>query len=153
MPPARTRASTTRTNNTFLRGQQRSDKDGKVEFKTIYPGWYMGRTPHIHCKVHVNGSTVHTGQFFFDESVSAKVYSKGVYASRGTQDTTNAEDGIFAGSQGRSTLKVSRRRNKKGKKVDGYLGKLEPRRHPALTLAPPAFFRPRRGGGVAFSLF
>src|SRR5205814_2025287 len=44
----------------FLRGHQKSDARGRVRFDTIYPGWYMGRTPHIHLQVHVGGSVVHT---------------------------------------------------------------------------------------------
>jgi protocatechuate 3,4-dioxygenase beta subunit len=35
-------------NNKALRGIQISDKDGAVEFETIIPGHYMGRTNHIH---------------------------------------------------------------------------------------------------------
>ena len=37
-------------NNKALRGIQISDKDGAVEFETIIPGHYMGRTNHIHGK-------------------------------------------------------------------------------------------------------
>ena len=72
-----------------------------------------------------DGNTVHTGQLFFDERTTATVYSKGVYAADGAQDTTNATDGIFSASGGKSTLKLSRRRNKKGRKIDGYLGQLK----------------------------
>ncbi|OCF32088.1 dioxygenase subfamily protein [Kwoniella heveanensis BCC8398] len=39
-------------NSTFLRGIQQADQDGKVTFNTIFPGWYPGRTIHIHLKVH-----------------------------------------------------------------------------------------------------
>jgi hypothetical protein len=42
---------------TFLRGIQLTNADGMAEFMTIYPGWYQGRTVHIHLKVHVGGST------------------------------------------------------------------------------------------------
>src|SRR5947209_815828 len=35
----------------FLRGSQTSDKNGDVNFTTVYPGWYNGRTVHIHAKV------------------------------------------------------------------------------------------------------
>ncbi len=112
------------TNSTYLRGQQRSDRRGKLEFLTIYPGWYPGRTPHIHVKVHIGGDTVHIGQLFFDESVTVKVYTRGAYAGRGPQDTTNSEDGIFSGSGGRSTLKLRRRRNRNRKRINGYAGKL-----------------------------
>ncbi len=33
---------------TLLRGYQRTDADGVVEFKALYPGRYPGRTPHVH---------------------------------------------------------------------------------------------------------
>jgi protocatechuate 3,4-dioxygenase beta subunit len=36
----------------FLRGRQRTDSNGMVAFHTIYPGWYPGRTVHIHLTVH-----------------------------------------------------------------------------------------------------
>ena len=36
---------------TFLRGAQVTNSEGIVQFTTIYPGWYMGRTVHIHAKV------------------------------------------------------------------------------------------------------
>lgn len=41
---------------TFLRGVQPTDADGAAEFLTIYPGWYAGRTVHIHMQVHVGGT-------------------------------------------------------------------------------------------------
>ena len=36
------------TKTRYLRGHQRSDALGKASFLTIFPGWYRGRTPHIH---------------------------------------------------------------------------------------------------------
>ena len=59
---------------TFLRGIQRTDAKGVARFDTIYPGWYQGRAVHIHVKVHVSGSVVHTGQLFFDDSLTDAVY-------------------------------------------------------------------------------
>jgi protocatechuate 3,4-dioxygenase beta subunit len=50
---------------TFLRGAQVTDRDGVVEFTTIYPGSYPGRTRHIHAKVHLDRRTVLTTQFYF----------------------------------------------------------------------------------------
>jgi protocatechuate 3,4-dioxygenase beta subunit len=47
---------------TWLRGIQRTNARGQVRFETILPGWYPGRTPHIHMKVFVSGSEIHTGQ-------------------------------------------------------------------------------------------
>jgi len=95
---------------TFLRGRQVSDRKGKVLFDTIYPGWYTGRTPHIHVKVHVSGTTVHTGQLYFDDTVTRAVYQKEPYAARGAADTTNTTDGIYASGGTQSQLGLRRRR-------------------------------------------
>ena len=59
------------TGQTFMRGSQLTGNDGRVKFFTIYPGWYQGRTPHIHLKVHVGGDVVHTGQLFMSERITA----------------------------------------------------------------------------------
>ena len=53
---------------TFLRGIQRTDAKGLATFVTIFPGWYQGRTTHIHVKVHLGGNVVHTGQLYFPEA-------------------------------------------------------------------------------------
>ena len=94
----------------FLRGHQRSDAKGRARFDTIYPGWYPGRTPHIHLKVHVGGAEVHTGQLFFDDRTSASVYRTSEYESRGEPDTTNGTDSIYAAAgAGEATVRVARR--------------------------------------------
>jgi protocatechuate 3,4-dioxygenase beta subunit len=80
---------------TFLRGVQMSDAEGKVTFTTIYPGWYQGRATHIHVDVGVGGRSVKVTQIAFPEDVTAAVYRTGVYASRGQNPTTNAQDGVF----------------------------------------------------------
>jgi protocatechuate 3,4-dioxygenase beta subunit len=38
---------------TFLRGIQVSDTQGMVSFASLYPGFYQGRTTHIHVKVRI----------------------------------------------------------------------------------------------------
>ena len=58
----------------FLRGIQRTDAKGLALFQTLYPGWYQGRTVHIHTMVHLGGNVVHTGQLYFPDSVSDVVY-------------------------------------------------------------------------------
>jgi protocatechuate 3,4-dioxygenase beta subunit len=76
---------------TFLRGIQLTDADGFAEFETIYPGWYQGRTIHIHMKVHVEGNAddtyegghvAHTGQLFFDDAISDQVFQTEAYSGR-----------------------------------------------------------------------
>jgi protocatechuate 3,4-dioxygenase beta subunit len=99
----------------FLRGHQKSDAKGRVLFDTIYPGWYMGRTAHIHLKVHVGGSVVHTGQLFFDDKTSASVYRSAGYRSHGQADTTNRSDGIYAQAGGsRAKVHLARRQGRQG---------------------------------------
>jgi len=84
------------TGQTFLRGLQTTDGEGKATFRTIYPGWYPGRATHIHVEVFVNGRTVKTTQIAFPESASRAVYGTGVYASHGQNPTTNAGDNVFS---------------------------------------------------------
>ena len=59
---------------TFLRGRQVTDAAGMVEFHTIYPGWYPGRTVHIHVMVHVGDATL-TSQLYFPDDVNDDVLS------------------------------------------------------------------------------
>jgi len=105
------------SDRTFLRGQQTTNGAGRATFETIYPGWYMGRTTHIHVKVHVGGTVVHTGQLYFNDAITDAVYAKAPYTARGARDTTNATDGIYAGGGARSTLRLRKREQ-------GYRGKM-----------------------------
>jgi protocatechuate 3,4-dioxygenase beta subunit len=79
---------------TFLRGRQATDADGMVEFRTIYPGWYPGRTVHIHVMVHI-GDAALTSQLYFPDGVSDDVFTRTPYAERPDRDTTNDTDEIF----------------------------------------------------------
>jgi protocatechuate 3,4-dioxygenase beta subunit len=91
---------------TFMRGVQRTDANGYVTFLTVYPGWYQGRTVHIHVKVHVGGNVVHTGQLYFSDAVTDTVYAKAPYSSRGSRTTRNASDSIYRNGGSRSQLTV-----------------------------------------------
>lgn len=93
--------------NTFLRGQQVTDRSGRVSFRTVYPGWYPGRAVHIHLKVRVGGRDVHTGQLFFDEAFTDQVYASAPYDQRRSGRTFNSEDNIFASGGARSMLSVA----------------------------------------------
>jgi protocatechuate 3,4-dioxygenase beta subunit len=79
----------------FLRGAQVSDRDGIVEFTTVYPGWYVGRTPHIHAKVHLDNTTALTTQLYFDDAISTAVYDGGAPYKPNEGRVTNDADGIF----------------------------------------------------------
>ena len=96
------------SNRTFLRGLQRTDAHGAAHFKTVYPGWYPGRTVHIHVKVHVRGNVVHTGQLFFADATTDAVYRKVPYSKRPNRDPRNSGDSIFVNGGKRSLLKVKK---------------------------------------------
>jgi protocatechuate 3,4-dioxygenase beta subunit len=102
------------TTQSYLRGIQTTNASGQVSFTTIYPGWYQGRATHIHIEVVRNGSSVKVTQIAFPEAVNAAVYGSGVYASRGSNPTANARDGIFADSLDSEVATVS------GDPANGY---------------------------------
>jgi protocatechuate 3,4-dioxygenase beta subunit len=71
-----------------------------VTFQTIIPGWYAGRTPHIHFMVRTgtSGSLTDrvTSQLFFDETLIKSIYaSNAAYSARGAPDTTNEADSVY----------------------------------------------------------
>ncbi len=87
----------------FLRGYQISDANGHVTFRTIYPGWYPGRTIHIHVKVRQfnaagNTTSEFSTQLYFDDSASDAVMALSPYNARGPRNVRNARDFIFGNS-------------------------------------------------------
>lgn len=83
----------------FLRGYQVTDSRGMAQFKTIYPGWYPGRTVHIHFKIRTDPSSAQghefTSQLYFDDSLTNRVHALAPYAARGRRTVMNEDDGIF----------------------------------------------------------
>lgn len=84
----------------FLRGYQLTDDKGVASFTTIFPGWYNGRTIHIHFKIRTTGANGQayefTSQLFFDETLSDKILAQAPYnAKQGTRTTRNANDNIY----------------------------------------------------------
>jgi uncharacterized protein (TIGR03437 family) len=92
----------------FLRGYQISDDSGAVQFTTIYPGWYSGRTVHIHIRVRTySGAQVldeFTSQFFFDDTITDQVFTQSPYNTRRARDTRNATDMVLTGMTNGSTM-------------------------------------------------
>jgi protocatechuate 3,4-dioxygenase beta subunit len=84
----------------FLRGYQVTNDAGAVQFSTIYPGWYNGRTVHLHFKIRSAPGAVtrmeFTSQLYFDDSVTDAVFNQAPYNARGRRDTTNEGDAVFA---------------------------------------------------------
>lgn len=90
---------------TCLRGIQVSDHNGYVTFATIVPGWYAGRTVHIHTKVHTDGTvtpagyrgghTCHTGQLYFAEALTTELATVQPYAANPATRTTLDADSLY----------------------------------------------------------
>ncbi len=80
----------------YCRGVQLTDASGDVTFDTVFPGWYVVRTTHIHAKVVINGAEILTTQLYFDEPVNDEVFSLiQPYARRGNRPVRNNNDGGF----------------------------------------------------------
>jgi protocatechuate 3,4-dioxygenase beta subunit len=83
----------------FLRGHQVTDANGVVRFTTIYPGWYEGRTVHIHFKIRTapQAGRAHefTSQLYFDDALNDRVLQQRPYAQKGERRIRNPQDGIF----------------------------------------------------------
>ena len=94
-----------------MRGTQFTAVDGRVAFDTIYPGWYPGRTPHIHFKVILDDKERVTGQLYFPDTASERIYAAhSPYRERKQdRDTVNANDFIFR-EEGEATLAEIERR-------------------------------------------
>jgi protocatechuate 3,4-dioxygenase beta subunit len=94
------------SDQTFLRGRQRANPAGMVEFHTIYPGWYPGRTVHIHLMVHLGAATTLTSQLYFPDDLNNEVLAREPYSQRLGRDTTNDTDEIFPTGGGPAVLDV-----------------------------------------------
>ena len=72
------------TNETFCRGMQTSDDQGRVQFVTSFPGWYFPRATHIHLKVYPPGfSEEATTQLYLHNETCDDAYATEHYKHRG----------------------------------------------------------------------
>lgn len=92
----------------FLRGYQITDENGIAKFTTIYPGWYEGRTVHIHIKLRTDAGYDFTSQLFFDDNFTDEVFAVAPYNSRGERRLRNEDDGIFGESGGQMMVAVDK---------------------------------------------
>ena len=94
----------------FLRGSQVTDAKGIAQFLTVYPGWYPGRTVHIHFKIRlISGKQVtheFTSQLFFDDTLTDKVFKRAPHSSRGARSQRNSNDGIYQNGGNQLMLEV-----------------------------------------------
>ncbi len=111
------------TGQSWLRGYQLTDATGLVTFTTIVPGWYSGRTTHIHLRLRSKYSEAsstsdgtNTTQLFFPQATINTINSSvAPYSSHGTNPTTNAGDRVYASqTKGEMELTLS------GNVTNGY---------------------------------
>lgn len=85
----------------YFRGTQTTDANGRVDFDTVFPGWYGGRTVHVHYTVRVGGADALTSQLLFDDALTTSIMSTHPdYRSRSLPDTTNDTDALTSGGRG-----------------------------------------------------
>ena len=93
-------------NHQFLRGIQKTDSDGVVQFDTLFPGHYTGRATHVHVITHLdakpeanntiwNTRVSHIGQAFFDQSLIDKIEATAPYSTNKQAVSKNAADSIL----------------------------------------------------------
>jgi protocatechuate 3,4-dioxygenase beta subunit len=96
------------TAKTFLRGYQITQGDGSTQFTTVYPGWYPGRTVHIHFKVRANDESGKareiTSQLYFDDALTDRIHAQQPYSSKGRRSVKNQQDGLFRNGGGQLML-------------------------------------------------
>src|SRR5699024_10254266 len=79
----------------FLRGYRVTDANGKAEFITLYPGWYPGRTVHIHFKIRTKSDDEFTSQLYFNDAITDQVHVQAPYAEKGQRTLRNEGDSLF----------------------------------------------------------
>jgi protocatechuate 3,4-dioxygenase beta subunit len=106
----------------FLRGYQVTNANGMAEFITIYPGWYPGRTIHIHFKIRTNAdaqqSSEFTSQLYFDDAITDRVHAQAPYVARGQRTQKNNQDGIFQSGGDQLLLQLTNA-------AEGYVGRFD----------------------------
>jgi gamma-glutamylcyclotransferase (GGCT)/AIG2-like uncharacterized protein YtfP len=89
-------------NEHFLRGRQITDNKGLVTFKSIFPGWYQGRSTHIHVHLYNGaGKSLLITQIAYPEGANSAVVQVNASTANGYTKgmsgyTYNAQDGEFS---------------------------------------------------------
>jgi protocatechuate 3,4-dioxygenase beta subunit len=86
-------------NHMWFRGVQQTDANGRVNFDTCFPGWYPGRSIHIHVQIKIGATTFATSQLFFDEALTQEIFAAHPeYQDFGQPDTVQSTDGVLVGA-------------------------------------------------------
>jgi protocatechuate 3,4-dioxygenase beta subunit len=109
---------------TFCRGMQTSDDQGRVQFVTSFPGWYFPRATHIHLKVYPPGfGEEATTQLYLHNENCDEVYATEHYRHRGPSPirrNPGDESSLFSYDEGDLWLNIKKVRD--GYAADHELG-------------------------------
>jgi protocatechuate 3,4-dioxygenase beta subunit len=104
------------TDQNYLRGVQEAGSDGRVTFKSIFPGAYSGRWPHIHFEVYPDlsaatsaSSLITTSQLALPEDACKLVYATDGYSQSLTNlaQTSLDSDNVFGDGSAQQLAKVT----------------------------------------------
>jgi protocatechuate 3,4-dioxygenase beta subunit len=104
------------TDENYLRGVQEADGKGQVTFKSIFPGCYPGRWPHVHFEVYDSladataaRSITNTSQLALPKGVSDRVYATGGYSEsvRNLSELSLESDMVFSDGYNQQLAKVT----------------------------------------------
>ena len=134
---------------TYLRGVQVADSEGRVTFTSIYPACYTGRWPHIHFEVYPDvdsisdaANAISTSQAALPEDTSGAVYALAGYegSTANLAQVTLDDDNVFGDDGGALQLA-----SVTGDVSSGYVVNLTARVD--TTTTPTAGAAPSGGGG------
>ena len=156
-------ADTSNLDATFLRGIQKTDSDGVLQFKTLFPGHYSGRATHHHIVAHLDvtvlpnntisgGTVAHIGQLFWDQDLIYEIEATSPYSENTVSITTNAEDRVFSDETSGSTSDPVLSYVRLGDSLsDGLFGWITVAVNKSATYDPNYSFVYTSDGGVAQS--
>ncbi|MER7477789.1 intradiol ring-cleavage dioxygenase [Streptomyces sp. NPDC126510] len=115
------------TDENYLRGVQEADDEGRVTFRSVFPGCYPGRWPHVHFEVYGSladattaTSITNTSQLAFPKDVCDTVYATDGYDAsvRNLSVLSLEDDSIFSDGHDRQLATMT------GSARDGYTAAL-----------------------------
>ncbi len=104
------------TDENYLRGVLETDANGNATFRSVFPGCYPGRWPHIHFEVYDSvaaatggGEPIKTSQLAFPQAACEAAYTDGRYPGSAGElaQLSLASDGVFRDDQAVSQLAVT----------------------------------------------
>lgn len=95
-------------NSRWHRGAQVTDADGVAYFKSCFPGWYAGRTNHIHLRFVNNGNVSLDTQLAFPDALCNEIHSGHEEYIGRVQDTTGTRDSVFGSAYSNFVMDIAR---------------------------------------------